>query len=204
MSELNLHQKLVEIRKEVDYLKKDTEGYHYDYTSGTTILEKIRGKMDELGVLIYPRIGDTETVQQAKNWVVRGDMTFILQNAKDPEDKIEIAFKLNGMQDSPAKALGTALTYSERYFLLKFFNIPTDADDPDARQRKNKQKMIQEYQRKIKNQLKYLKNNAIDNFDVPKRLQNSVQSNLNANKISECNNLKKLKEYNNKLTQEDG
>ncbi|EGQ3083940.1 ERF family protein, partial [Staphylococcus pseudintermedius] len=29
-----------------------------------------------------------------------------------------------------------ALTYSERYFLMKFFNIPTDEDDADAKQKK--------------------------------------------------------------------
>ena len=32
------------------------------------------------------------------------------------------------------KGLGSALTYGERYFLLKFFHIQTDYDDVDARQ----------------------------------------------------------------------
>ena len=30
------------------------------------------------------------------------------------------------------KGLGSALTYGERYFLLKFFHIATDKDDVDA------------------------------------------------------------------------
>ena len=32
--------------------------------------------------------------------------------------------------------MGKALTYGEKYFLLKFFNIATDKDDPDSFQRK--------------------------------------------------------------------
>ncbi|MDM5504358.1 ERF family protein, partial [Staphylococcus aureus] len=29
-------------------------------------------------------------------------------------------------------------TYAERYFLMKFFNIPTDEDDADAKQKQDK------------------------------------------------------------------
>ena len=31
----------------------------------------------------------------------------------------------------PSMAMGGSLTYSERYFLLKFFQIPTSKDDPE-------------------------------------------------------------------------
>ena len=43
-----------------------------------------------------------------------------------------------GQQDDVSKAHGTALTYAERYFLMKFFNIPTDEDDADAKQKQEK------------------------------------------------------------------
>jgi hypothetical protein len=33
--------------------------------------------------------------------------------------------------DSGERGVGKAMTYAEKYFLLKFFNIPTDEDDPD-------------------------------------------------------------------------
>ena len=35
------------------------------------------------------------------------------------------------------KGLGSALTYAERYFLLKYFHIATDEDDIDNTGRKN-------------------------------------------------------------------
>ena len=37
-----------------------------------------------------------------------------------------------------SKAHGTGLTYTERYFLMKFFNIPTDEDDADAKEKQEK------------------------------------------------------------------
>ena len=37
-----------------------------------------------------------------------------------------------------SKAHGTGLTYAERYFLMKFFNIPTDEDDADAKEKQEK------------------------------------------------------------------
>ena len=50
---------------------------------------------------------------------------------------IRIPYFFTGIQDDSSKALGSALTYSERYFLLKFFNIPTDDDDPDKFEEKH-------------------------------------------------------------------
>lgn len=204
---LNLHQKLVEIRKEAQYLQKDTEGYGYNYVSGSRVLETLRPKMDELGVIIYPEIQETTTKKvvtqtnkgEREVWVVEGKMNYILQNADEPNEKIKVPFHLNGLQDSPDKALGTALTYSERYFLLKFFNIATDKDDPDARKDKIKARKVKPKQKRIKKLLTYLKKNEIDNFDVTKRLKNSISKNLGVEKISECQDIEKLDNYISKL-----
>ena len=35
--------------------------------------------------------------------------------------------------DSPGTSYGATLTYTEKYFLLKFFNVPTDEEDPDLK-----------------------------------------------------------------------
>ncbi|GIP63328.1 hypothetical protein J32TS6_18830 [Virgibacillus pantothenticus] len=147
MSELNLHQKLVEIRKEIGVFTKDTKGHGYSYVSGSQVLEKIQSKMNELNVLLYPEMNGiaddtfdyTTSKGQAKtDFVIKGDMVYVWQNADKPEDRIEVPWKLYGQQDDISKAYGSALTYSERYFLLKFFNAPTDDDDPDSRDTKGK------------------------------------------------------------------
>lgn len=148
MSKLNLLQKLVEIRKEIDSFTKDTEGYNYSYVSGSQVLSKIQNKMNELGVILYPVMKDvdhstfdyqqynrkTEQMEDKTDFVISGDMQYVWQNAENPEERITINWKVYGQQDDISKAFGSGLTYSERYFLLKFFNAPTDDDDPDARQ----------------------------------------------------------------------
>lgn len=129
---MNLHEKLVEIRKEIPYLKKDTEGHNYNYVSGSSLISAIRGKMDELGVLLIPQVANTEKIVQDKKAIVSFDMNMVWINAEKPEEKIEVSFAGFGCQSDISKAFGSALTYSERYFLLKFFNVATDNDDPDA------------------------------------------------------------------------
>src|SRR5699024_6098655 len=145
---LNLHQKLVEIRKEIDAFTKDTKGFNYSYVSGSQVLSKIKNKMDELGVLLYPKTQSvehstydykqfnkkTKNMDDKTDFVISGDLYYIWVNADNPSEKLEVEWKLFGQQDDISKAFGSALTYSERYFLLKFFNAPTDDDDPDTRQ----------------------------------------------------------------------
>jgi hypothetical protein len=50
-------------------------------------------------------------------------------------EKDENLFGANG-QNEWEKGLGSALTYAERYFLLKYFHINTDEDDIDNPDRK--------------------------------------------------------------------
>jgi len=55
--------------------------------------------------------------------------------------KDENSFGANGQNDWE-KGLGSALTYAERYFLLKFFHIATDEDDIDNSDRKPIEKEV--------------------------------------------------------------
>ena len=76
------------------------------------------------------------------------NMDYHIIDSNTKED-YTIQFAAFGQQQDIAQAYGTALTYAERYFLLKLLNIPTDEDDPDAKQ-KNKNiakltKMISKY-----------------------------------------------------------
>ncbi|WP_207559116.1 ERF family protein, partial [Geobacillus thermoleovorans] len=94
------------------------------------------------------------------DFVVTGDMKYVWINADDPSDRIEIPWQYMGQQDDISKAFGSALTYTERYFLMKFFSVPTDEDDPDARDTKEKQNGQLDKNGKNKkaseNQLKYI------------------------------------------------
>jgi len=148
MEKLNLYQKLVEIRKCIPFLKKDTKGYNYKYVSGASVLTQIQDKMNELGVLLVPSVTDSHLHQdhyvttnsrgQVSTKEIRIVSAGMLMTWIDAEsgEKLEVPWLLFGEQEDCSKAFGSGLTYSERYFILKFFNVPTDEDDPDSRQDK--------------------------------------------------------------------
>jgi hypothetical protein len=139
---LNIYQKLVEVRKTIDSFSKDSDSYGYSYVSGTQVLRKIKDKMDELQVLLIPQVVNqshsTFDYKDKKgndktDFIVTAEMKYVWVNAENPSETIEIPWQTLGQQDDISKAFGSGLTYSERYFLLKFFGVPTDSDDPDGK-----------------------------------------------------------------------
>lgn len=143
-NKVKLYQKLLQIQGYVNGLAKDKTGNSYSYVSGNKLLGYIRPKMTELGLLLKQEIISIDNCRQ--DYLV----------GKDRRDKSEILSKVimrftwidtetgetdtnlfgaNGQNDWE-KGLGSALTYAERYFLLKFFHIPTDEDDIDNPERK--------------------------------------------------------------------
>lgn len=149
---LNIYQKLVEVRKSVSYLKKEAESKQYKYTSSAQVVASVREKMNELGLLVIPKILDknliTETVEFEDNGKPKKTTTYFTEltlsmtwvNAEHPEEQIECPWYSQGVDIAGEKGVGKALTYGEKYFILKFFNIPTDKDDPDTFQQKFEQK----------------------------------------------------------------
>lgn len=166
MSELNLYQKIADVKANIDGFTKDTKGYNYTYVSGSQVLHRIRSKMIEHNLLLVPKtLEETYSVEDVTRYspkykkqvttteyTVKVKLIYTWINADKPEEQLELPFFAIGQQDDPAKALGTALTYSERYFLMKFFNIPTDEDDADAKQKK------EQYTKPDKHDIEVLKN----------------------------------------------
>ncbi|MFE5098233.1 ERF family protein, partial [Streptomyces sp. NPDC056638] len=120
------------------------------YTSSSQVVAAIREKMDELGLLLIPRIIDknvrTETVEfkdkngnvnkKTTTYFTELTMEFKWINAENPEETMVVPFYAQGVDRAGEKGVGKALTYAEKYFFLKQFNIATDNDDPDAFQQK--------------------------------------------------------------------
>lgn len=146
---MNLWQKLVKIRKDIDVFVKNGKSYGYEYVTGSQILHKIKKNMDELQVLLTPKIGEhTSEKFHYKNKKGKDVTDFVIEaegfyewiNAENPEERELIPWKFFGQQDDISKSFGSALTYSERYFLLKFFGVPTDEDDVDGRDMSGRQR----------------------------------------------------------------
>lgn len=150
--QLNLYQKIADVKANIDGFTKDTKGYNYSYVSGSQVLHRIRNKMIEHNLLLVPKTSEENYKQidvtrfnkkasrevTTTEFVVEMKLTYLWINADKPEEQLEVSFYSVGQQDDVSKAHGTALTYAERYFLMKFFNIPTDEDDADAKQKQEK------------------------------------------------------------------
>lgn len=149
-AKMNIYQKLAKIRKPAEVLQKNKKGYGYNYVSEDLILSKITGLMDRLGVSLIPSIKEGSTkvepysytktkvtkdgkvITEAVNDIlVSADMEWQWVNNDDPSDKIVVPWTIVGQQSDASQAFGSGLTYSSRYFMLKYFNIATSDDDPD-------------------------------------------------------------------------
>ncbi len=140
---LNLYQKLHKIQSKINGLgkDKDTKSQYnpngYKYVTGDKVLREIKPLMNEYGLLLKQEVISIDNERQDYQ-VKNGQKSEILSKVMmkftwiDTEsgEKDENLFGANGQNDWE-KGLGSALTYAERYFLLKFFHIATDEDDID-------------------------------------------------------------------------
>lgn len=141
-NKMNLFQKLLEIQKTVVGLGKDSKSFGYQYVSGSKVLEHIKPMMNDLGIILKQEVLDIENTRQdytTKNGLkseilTKARMMFTWIDCETGE-RDENYFAANGQNDWE-KGLGSALTYAERYFLLKYFHISTDEDDIDNPNRK--------------------------------------------------------------------
>lgn len=136
--------KLAALQSSVRGLGKDKKGVSYDYVSGSKVLDAVRPRMDELGLLLVQEVvdirnermdysvGSDTKVRQKSEMFTSVSMLFTWIDTETGET-LPVRFAANGCNGWD-KGLGSALTYGERYFLLKFFHIATDEDDVDARQ----------------------------------------------------------------------
>jgi len=147
---MNIYQKLAEVRKKVEVIKKNKAGFGYKYVTEDEILAKITVSMNKYNLSLIPSItrGTTsvapysykktkttksgETYEENVNEIlVNADMTYTWVNNDNPDERVEVEWSMIGHQSDGSQSFGSGLTYSTRYFLLKYFNIATTDDDPD-------------------------------------------------------------------------
>lgn len=131
-----LQAKLLALQASVRGLTKDAQGkistrnggsYSYDYISGSKLLSLVRPKMDELGLRLTQ---DMESAIVTDNGV---EVTFRFRWIDTESNETEeCKWFAVGVNNSIDKAVGSAATYAERYFLLKQLHLQTDEDDSDA------------------------------------------------------------------------
>lgn len=149
---LNLKQKLHAIQVAVMGLGKDKASQGYRYVTGDKVLSHIKPLMNEHGLILVQEVtgisnnrqdytvgAGTDRERIKSEILTTLDLVFTWMDV-DSDEEMRCEFKANGQNDWE-KGVGSALTYGERYFLLKFFHINTDEDDIDNPERKEVHKV---------------------------------------------------------------
>lgn len=158
MKELNIYQKLALIRKQVEVMQKDEKAYGFNYIKEETLLAPISTFMEEYGLSLIPSIvpgtlavaphtyKKTKSTKQGAIYeenvneaFVSCEMKFTWINNENPDERVVVPWAMVGQQADVSMAFGGGLTYATRYFLMKYFNIATSDDDPDAWRSKQKE-----------------------------------------------------------------
>ena len=132
----SLYQRLLAVQKAVAYMRKDQQGDRFSFVGSSKVLGMIREAMDENGLILSVSVtGHTLLTKwgnhDAKEHLTELDLEFTWINVDDPSQTLVWHGYGQGL-DTGEKGVGKALTYGEKYGLLKFFHIATDKDDPDS------------------------------------------------------------------------
>ncbi len=138
---MTLHEKLLEMQKRVDGVIKDGKNSSdkYDFASDENVLGIFRPMLDEFGLLLIPRVERAElhegnTKSGTARFMTEVWFTMLWHDVESGEE-LAVPWYAQGVDLAGEKGVGKAATYAEKYFLLKFFHVPTRKDDPDADRR---------------------------------------------------------------------
>ena len=143
----NIYQKLQAVQEQVGELEKDklNKFQNYKYVTEYDIFRAIRPLLDNHNLVLtfsdeinLATESTTLPLLQAekleKEWAVKYLKKMMLTNAENPERQLTYYFWACGQNTDLAKAKGSAETYAIKYFLQKFFLIPTSENlDPDSK-----------------------------------------------------------------------
>lgn len=143
IKELNIYQKMSAITNELGVVAKNLnvdmgKGKSYKAVQEKDVLDAVKPIEEKYGIYSYPKerkiiesgILEKETSYgTSKNMYLRIETTYEFVNIDKPEEVITMTSYADGI-DSGDKATGKAMTYSDKYSLLKAYKIAT-GDDPD-------------------------------------------------------------------------
>ena len=126
---MSVHEKILEIMKKVEYMKKDDKvefgNTKYKALSEEKVTGIMRQQLIEQGLVVYPI--DMQWNRQGS--LSHVDVKYRIADAENPKDYVEVVSCGDGA-DSQDKGSGKAMTYAFKYMFLRTFAIPT-GEDPD-------------------------------------------------------------------------
>lgn len=149
MSELNIYQRLLKITEELKTVEKNlsvqvSAKNSYKAVSERDVLDAVKPLEAKYGVYSYAydrkiiengelvsnkKDFQTGEIKEQKQLYMRLEVTYRFVNVDNPQEYIEIKTYGDGI-DTGDKATGKAMTYADKYALLKAYKIST-GEDPD-------------------------------------------------------------------------
>lgn len=136
---LNIYEKLLAISNDLSRVAKNLEvGFgqsKYKAVGEADVLAAIKPLEAQYGVYSYPfkrtiiETSELETKSGTKNLFLRIETIYRFVNVDNPSEYIDITSYGDGV-DSQDKSVGKAMTYADKYGLMKAYKIIT-GDDPD-------------------------------------------------------------------------
>lgn len=142
---MNIYQKINEVRRKVEYVKKEKAVESYKAVTHDQITALTRDHFVELGIVIVPNVirsavKDTGTTTSKGTPFVRLEVTyrFDVVNADEPADRFSADIEAHAI-DHGDKAPGKALSYAKKALILKLCEIES-GDDDEGREEQHKPK----------------------------------------------------------------
>lgn len=140
VSKYNIYQRMLKAQTLIKTVGKnlsvDTGNQKYKAVSERDILDAVKLVEEKCGIYSYPykrTAFEVKTTSNAKGFEkqwLRLEVVYRFVNVDNPSDFIEVQTYGDGV-DSMDKAPGKAMTYADKYALMKAYKIST-GDDPDT------------------------------------------------------------------------
>jgi hypothetical protein len=146
---LNIYQRVNEVRKAVDYIRKDKKVESYMAVTHDNVTSLTRAHFVAQGIVFVPTITrsavkDTGTTTSKRTPFIRFEASyrFDVVNADDPADRFSLEIEAHAI-DHGDKAPGKALSYAKKYAVLKLLEIET-GEEEEGRQDQHADKALPE------------------------------------------------------------
>ena len=132
---MNIYGKVNEVRKLIDYIKKDKQVQNYKAVTHDQVTALVRTHLVNHGIVIYPNLVSTITLDTGEKTskstpIIRVEAVyeFTVVNIDDSNDFFKGSISAHA-NDTGDKAPGKALSYAKKAFILKLFEIETGEDE---------------------------------------------------------------------------
>ena len=136
---MNIYQKLNEVRKAVDYVRKDKRVGEGGYLAVThdAVTALTRQHFIKQGIVIVPNLlvsacvlTGTATAKGIPFIRYEARYRFDVVNADEPQDRFQVEIESHAM-DQGDKAPGKALSYAKKYVVLKLLEIESGEEEEE-------------------------------------------------------------------------